>query len=118
MSELKFQTIFLGLICLVSGCSVTYINADGATRRIGLLSITESPGPCSLMRRVSTAGVNIDTTRSTGGFNLGYKSVTTIQPPREGSESFAIGKDDQLAFYERNDPGSTNRHIVCQTVDQ
>lgn len=93
---------------------MTYIDADGATRRIGLLSITEKPGPCSLVRTVTTAGMSLDTTPSTAGLSLGYRSVTTVQPPSQGTVSFEMGTDGQLVFYERIVPVTPNEHIVCR----
>ena len=98
----------------MSGCAITYVDGDGATRRIGLLSITEKAGPCSLVRTVTTAGVNLDTSASSAGLNLGYKTVTTVQPPDDGAVSFEMGRDGQLTSYERIGPVTPGAHIVCR----
>lgn len=101
------------LAILISGCSVTYIDADGGTRRLGFLSITEEPGACSLVRTVTTAGITLDTTSATGGFNLGYKTLKTVQPPSEGAVAFEIGDDEKLVFYERFADADSSTHMVC-----
>lgn len=114
MPELKLLPLILCFALLMNGCAVTYIDAEGATRRIGFLSITEMPGPCSLVRTVTTAGMSLDTSPSTAGLNLGYRSVTTVQPPSQGAVSFEMGGDGQFVSYERIGPVAPTEHIVCR----
>ncbi len=98
----------------MSGCAITYVDAAGATRRIGFLSITEKAGPCSLVRTVTTAGMSLDTSPSTAGLNLGYRTVTTVLPPEQGAVSFEMEGDGQLASYEKIGPVTPSEHIVCR----
>lgn len=114
MPGLKLLPLFFCFALFMSGCAITYVDADGATRRIGLLSITEKTGPCSLVRTVTTAGVSLDTSTSTAGLNLGYRTITTVLPPDEGSVSFEMERDGQLTLYERIGPVTPSEHIVCR----
>lgn len=103
-------------VCLafqLSGCAITYVDADGATRRIGLLSITEKAGSCSLVRTITTAGISLDTSAANAGLNIGYRSVTTTMAPEQGMVSFDMGQDGQLASYERIGPVLPDGRISC-----
>ena len=107
-----FLVTFLGLH--LSGCAVTYINEDGATRRIGLLSVTESLGSCSMVQTITTAGVTLDTSPSTAGLSIGYRAITTTRSPDEGSVAFEMRQDSHLVSYDREGPLTPWGRIACR----
>lgn len=80
---------------------------------MGLLSITEKPGPCSIMRSITTAGVSLDTSSSTAGLSIGYRNVTLTQAPIDGTVAFKMRHDGQLVSYEREDTVLPSGHITC-----
>jgi hypothetical protein len=98
MSHLHWSAIAL----LLGGCAFSYVDPQGRTRTMGLMSVTETTDSCALVQTVTTAGISLDTTPSTAGLSMGYRSVTTTRAPESARLSFALGRDGQLLAYLRD----------------
>lgn len=66
------------------------------------MAISELPGRCSVVRKVSTIGLTVDTTAATRGFQLGYRRIETTLSPVEGAVSFEVDDSGKLLRYQQD----------------
>lgn len=79
--------IMLSVMCFLSGCSWHYLDDAGNERIVGFSAVTLTKKACTLLTTVKTAGIALDTTRDSGGLNVGYRSVSSIYLKKDESGS-------------------------------
>lgn len=101
------------ILCIISlsGCSISYVDGDGAFHQIGFLSVTEKPGSCSIVRTVASAGVGLD---ATPGILIGYKSTTTTRLSEQGTFTFIVNQEGQVESFEQVGRPESLVNISCK----
>lgn len=91
---------FVMLCFFLTGCAYSYTDADGVDHLIGMMDVATQKNECFVSYSVQTAGVTIDTTKDSGGLNIGYKNLTKVYINVDNTIKLTGDKKDNLTVRE------------------
>jgi hypothetical protein len=109
---MKFLPLLM--ILFLGGCSLRYVDRGGITRQIGFLSVRTNTSYCALYTSVASVGVTMDATRETGGFNVGYRRITTAS--LEDDASMVLVETTEGALQVHSGQDASARDDACRSA--
>lgn len=70
------KTLISILLLMISGCAIHYTDKKGKDNYLGFVSISTENNHCIVTNTAKSFGLTIDTTKESGGVNIGFRKTS------------------------------------------